>query len=1070
MLTGVLNTLLTADSTDYDRKMDAAEKRPAKLKSELSKAGSDTGIGKAASAFGGLSGLADVLGGPLAKIKAIGSAIGEIISGVSSKVGVAQADLASSSLAAAGNVAGSVAKIASSTNQSSSEIISMSAAVKAATGGADLSPLAARVQGAAVGIERSAARIGGAAQTAAAGVEGSATRIGGAMRDAQGRFVSAADLSPLTAGVQNAAAAAEGSAARVGRAMGDVNTAVRAAARADISPLASSVRTAATSVEGSAMRTAASVENAAARVGGAMANVRASSAAGRVTDAFTPIASGAQAAATGIDAAASRISTSSRSASASIAALGNQAVSAAAQARGSAGGVNQLGSSAANMAGSASSTAASTGILGRAIGLLSNPVGLAIGGLAALAAVTIGVGLALHSMASHGAEAILQVRSMATEIGLTVSQMSSFSAAPQGFTEAMLHMERSIQDGSEGALRGLATLQAGAQRAGSSLNLGDLDPVRLQRMNPEQQLRSIARAFSQLQTQGERASVARAMFGRGSPEMLEFLSRGEAGIDAMQARAERFGLVLNSSQADAVKNADREWKNFGLAMDGIGRQAAVLFAPLWQSIGEIGGQVGEWLVGAFKDAQPALKEIGSLIGSFFRYITNAIPSLGIFQAAFRDMGGDGLKSTLKEVFNWIRIIAEVVGKVYNAMAEVWKIIWDKIWVGIKALVPLLLDFHTFGAFSWLKDSLGDWESVKTTAMEVLASIVVAMDEPALAWRVIQTYAEATWLAAQQAVLDWAQSSVSAVADFADGFTDLVGGALEGSGRMLASWVRAAGDGISSLAAGMGSWAEDWSKSISGALSGSARMLADWVEGFGSRFIDPLIRQVRRLIDAMDAVARLDPTGTAQRSVNLARSALDGIQNAPGGIADGLRGVADSIDQQGQNLIRGAVDGIGQGMRGAADTIEQGLAGMADGIRAANPANAIRGVAGDIGIASRDLQREIDQLMRDSNGDLANFAARVAAVVDRWRSTVQDAARDAEQQINVQPWAREHAITGHEAATADSQRAFSLQYGTRGNAEMYARQTANAVTQQLAEVARVRAAMERAPVIRRANLG
>jgi predicted small secreted protein len=248
------------------------------------------------------------------------------------------------------------------------------------------------------------------------------------------------------------------------------------------------------------------------------------------------------------------------------------------------------------------------------------------------------------------------------------------------------------------------------------------------------------------------------------------------------------------------------------------------------------------------------------------------------------------------------------------------------------------------------------------------------------------------------------------------------------------------------------------------------MLASWVQAFGTDFIDPLVRQVRRLIDAMGAVAALDPTGQSGRLLATARTALDGLQAAPGGIADGLRGVADGIDRQGQDLIRGAVRGIGDGMRNAADVMDAGVNAIAGQIRGNGLPDALRGVGRDVNQAGQDLQREIAQLMREGDGDVLAFGARINQVVARWTNTLAGAARDIAEQVPAQVRdTYEKAITGHEAATADSQRAFTMQYGTKGNAEMYARQTAEAVTRQLAEVARVRVAMEGAPVIRRANL-
>ena len=58
------------------------------------------------------------------------------------------------------------------------------------------------------------------------------------------------------------------------------------------------------------------------------------------------------------------------------------------------------------------------------------------------------------------------------------------------------------------------------------------------------------------------------------------------------------------------------------------------------------------------------------------------------------------------------------------------------------------------------------------------------------------------------------------------------------------------------------------------------MLASFVSGFSNDFINPLIAQIGRLVNGLGALADLDPTGSATRSIQAARDALSAIQGAP----------------------------------------------------------------------------------------------------------------------------------------------------------------------------------------------
>ncbi len=261
--------------------------------------------------------------------------------------------------------------------------------------------------------------------------------------------------------------------------------------------------------------------------------------------------------------------------------------------------------------------------------LLATPIGLGLiaGSFLAAGAAAIGFAMKLHSMAVDGAKSISDISKLARELGITTQSMAALSlgGADGAFSHGLLKMQRGIEDMSSASIAALAKI--------------GLDANQLRGLDADVQLRRITEGFATLTDHGQQASVALGLFGKSGYDMMDTLAKGTVGLDMMAARAERFGLTFTASQAAAIRSANREWAGFGQALEGISRQAAVLFAPLWEWIGKIGGQVGEWLVTKFRDfasvAQAALPDIQRVAGQLWasmqsgiEYVTTAFTNMG----------------------------------------------------------------------------------------------------------------------------------------------------------------------------------------------------------------------------------------------------------------------------------------------------------------------------------------------------------------------------------------------------------------------------------------------------------
>ncbi len=358
---------------------------------------------------------------------------------------------------------------------------------------------------------------------------------------------------------------------------------------------------------------------------------------------------------------------------------------------------------------------------------------LASGALAAAAAVT-GLSLALNKMANAGAESIKDIRKLAIEVGMTTQQMAAFGSMggmdPERFTRALLHMQAGIANFSADTIQALAKI--------------NLNPEALRGMGSTDQLRAIADAFSGLSDQGTKASVAMALFGaKVAGDLLEPLSRGSAYLDMMAARADRFGLTFSNAQALAVKNASIAWKGFGSAMEGIGRQAAIMFAPLWETLGKIGGEVGEFLVNRFKEfasvvgvAMPAINAgINNVWAAVkegaqeaMQYVFGFGAQWGLTFDNIREVTFAGLsvvvammqnlRPTWEVVKNFLRLtwlqfidglapaFSSVVGMVqgvWNSLPQIWQVALDYLHIGWLGFIKKFKDSFTGTLLPLLKE-------------------------------------------------------------------------------------------------------------------------------------------------------------------------------------------------------------------------------------------------------------------------------------------------------------------------------------------------------------------------------
>ena len=395
------------------------------------------------------------------------------------------------------------------------------------------------------------------------------------------------------------------------------------------------------------------------------------------------------------------------------------------------------------------------------------PIGIAIGLFIALSAVVAGLGVSLVMMASKGAASIKELSAEAMVLGFSTEQMAGLEHFGDNFQQFMLRLQRGVEHPT-------AQMEAAFNKLG-------LSSSQFQGPNQDwaQNLRMVAEGYRGLTTQADRANVAFGLGGRAGMGMIEDLSRGAEGIDRMMAKAERFALTFTEEQAAAVRAANREWKNFGMAFDGIGRQMAILLAPVWEAIGKVGGQIGEFLVNAFRQATPyieqfgafaaeqltpiweGIKAFGNVLGEMF---IAALPALeqfyelvlsvytlfteivfGPFLAFWRN-GSSGFVDSFKAVVPWLKIGLEVIKSFVVAFTQIVRIIWDVLVAALVALWDIIKSVFNAAIVAIWGNSISDAAAtIKEVMLGGLAVVVVALTNIRRTWEIIIDGIKIKWL-------------------------------------------------------------------------------------------------------------------------------------------------------------------------------------------------------------------------------------------------------------------------------------------------------------------------------------
>ncbi len=259
--------------------------------------------------------------------------------------------------------------------------------------------------------------------------------------------------------------------------------------------------------------------------------------------------------------------------------------------------------------------------------------GTAVGKVAlAAGAAAAAVGVAMVAMGKSAIDAADKLNDLSKQTGISTESLSQLQyAAEQSGTD--------LEGLTTGLRKFVRESTDAASKAGAARDAFDLIGVSVQdaagNLRPtEQLLLDVAERFSQYQDGAAKAAFAQELFGKSGAALIPFLNEGRVGIERLMKEADRFGLTLKGTTAQAADDFNDNLGKLKSQMAGIGLQIAEEFLPAFiditKALSDLLATKSD-LSGFFKAISTgfravayvavatadAFKDIGRLIGAFY---------------------------------------------------------------------------------------------------------------------------------------------------------------------------------------------------------------------------------------------------------------------------------------------------------------------------------------------------------------------------------------------------------------------------------------------------------------------
>lgn len=186
------------------------------------------------------------------------------------------------------------------------------------------------------------------------------------------------------------------------------------------------------------------------------------------------------------------------------------------------------------------------------------------------------VAAALAAMGVQAIESLDRQAKLAKQLGATSEElmMTARAADLSGveFEQLSSNMKR-FNDTIGEAQKGNKTAIETLTRLGTTA-------AEVARMSLPDRIDLLSRAMEGLSTQSERAALAQDLFGKAGQEMLPLLQDSGESMKRAADEMNRFGIAISQVDAAKIEAASDDISSMKFAMQGLGNQLAVSFAPV----------------------------------------------------------------------------------------------------------------------------------------------------------------------------------------------------------------------------------------------------------------------------------------------------------------------------------------------------------------------------------------------------------------------------------------------------------------------------------------------------------
>lgn len=180
------------------------------------------------------------------------------------------------------------------------------------------------------------------------------------------------------------------------------------------------------------------------------------------------------------------------------------------------------------------------------------------------------------------AELIDQTAKFADRIGISTEALTQFRHASELTGVGAKNLDMSLQR----MTRRIAEAATGSGEAAPALKQLGLDAQALGQMTPDQQLYTLADAFTQVESQSERVRLAFKLFDSEGVGMVNMLAGGSDGLRTMADEADRLGITLSRIDAAKVEMANDAMYKVGVTTTALKQEITTQLAPIVAAMAE----------------------------------------------------------------------------------------------------------------------------------------------------------------------------------------------------------------------------------------------------------------------------------------------------------------------------------------------------------------------------------------------------------------------------------------------------------------------------------------------------